>query len=546
MGEHVVQPEQWAEMLWAIRPLDEWPSFERITPRILQHVLPHLQELPPGTLLTTLKSLATKPFKEVLASEAPSAYGPLVRAPRSFSRAAAKAVQEGKWDLRQVVEAFSALGTLGFYEEASVAQLLRFILDAPFLEPHTPLLVPLVQACAELHVHHAPLLQKEMALDESAKAATRRVAEETEVDVPAVQVCVRVRPLLDEELRAGASAAALRAARGSVTLSLSEGNEENIADRDCRRVRKPQEFSFSSVFGPESSQEDVYDGLKLDALMRKVAAGYHATVFAYGQTGSGKTYTMEGYRYRPDAKAADAGKPQACVHTTTPERLGVIPRVLHRLFAYVEKLQQEEAEETFSVSISFLQIYQERIFDLLNPAPVVPTGFGQTEDSGLRLRWDASREHFYVENLFVYQCTSAEDALKFYNAGVQRKHMASTAMNIASSRSHTVLMLTLLRRSALAETSELGAGEAVREVTSNLTLVDLAGSEKAAAANEGNPERFKEAVNINQSLFVLRRVITALSRREGGQEEDPHIPYRESKLTSLLQHAIGGKGSISS
>ncbi|CAE7314939.1 KIN12C, partial [Symbiodinium microadriaticum] len=256
--------------------------------------------------------------------------------------------------------------------------------------------------------------------------------------------------------------------------------------------------------------------------MQKVAAGYHATVFAYGQTGSGKTYTMEGYRYRPDAKAAEAGKPQVCVHTTTPERLGVIPRVLQKLFGYVDKLQREVDDngETFSVSISFLQIYQERIYDLLNPAPVLPQGFGQAEDSGLRLRWDAAREHFYVENLFVYQCTSAEDALKFYNAGVQRKQMASTAMNIASSRSHTVLMLTLRRRSVLAETSDLGSGEAVREVMSHLALVDLAGSEKAAAANEGNPERFKEAVNINQSLFVLRRVITALSRRDSSHEED--------------------------
>ncbi|CAE7899330.1 KIF3A, partial [Symbiodinium sp. KB8] len=221
-----------------------------------------------------------------------------------------------------------------------------------------------------------------------------------------------------------------------------------------------------------------------------------------------------------------------------------IPRVLQKLFGYVDKLQREVDDngETFSVSISFLQIYQERIYDLLNPAPVLPQGFGQAEDSGLRLRWDAAREHFYVENLFVYQCTSAEDALKFYNAGVQRKQMASTAMNIASSRSHTVLMLTLRRRSVLAETSDLGSGEAVREVMSHLALVDLAGSEKAAAANEGNPERFKEAVNINQSLFVLRRVITALSRRDSSHEEDTHIPYRESKLTSLLQHAIGGKG----
>lgn len=160
MGQHTVQPEQWAEILCAIRPLDEWPSYERITPRLIQHLLPHLQGLPANALLTVLKSLSAKPFSHVLQFEAPTAFGPLKRAPRSFSRAAAKAVQDGKWDLRQVVEAFSALSKLGFYEEAPVAQLLRFILDAPLLEPHTPLLVPLVKACTELHVHHAPLLQK--------------------------------------------------------------------------------------------------------------------------------------------------------------------------------------------------------------------------------------------------------------------------------------------------------------------------------------------------------------------------------------------------
>ncbi|CAE7938819.1 unnamed protein product, partial [Symbiodinium sp. KB8] len=116
MGQHTVQPEQWAEILCAIRPLDEWPSYERITPRLIQHLLPHLQGLPANALLTVLKSLSAKPFSHVLQFEAPTAFGPLKRAPRSFSRAAAKAVQDGKWDLRQVVEAFSALSKLGFYE----------------------------------------------------------------------------------------------------------------------------------------------------------------------------------------------------------------------------------------------------------------------------------------------------------------------------------------------------------------------------------------------------------------------------------------------
>lgn len=346
--------------------------------------------------------------------------------------------------------------------------------------------------------------------------------EDQEQSLPPVQVVVRVRPCFDDET------SCLSCGSGLVRLN-GEGEElkDSIADRDCRRVRRPQEFRFSTVFGPSSNQEEVFSDLQMEQFISKVVEGYHATVFAYGQTGSGKTYTMEGYQYR-----AQADSPQVCIDETAPERLGVIPRALRQLFAKIEHSEEstEDRPDSFSVRISFLQIYQEKIYDLLNPAPFLQ---GVGTDEGLRLRWDAVRDCFFVENLFEYQCASADDALRYYHAGVQRKQMASTAMNIASSRSHSVLILSLLRRSQL-----LGEGVegGIAEVTSNLTLVDLAGSEKAAA-NENNAERFKEAVNINQSLFVLRRVITALSRNA-----DEHVPYRESKLTSLLQHAIGGKG----
>eukprot|EP00434_Breviolum_minutum_P040442 symbB.v1.2.035936.t2/scaffold4956.1/size32453/3 len=346
------------------------------------------------------------------------------------------------------------------------------------------------------------------------------IPQEQEQSLPAVQVVVRIRPSLDSD---DSRSELLSSGNGFVRLNAEDAWEDNIADRDCRRIRRPQEFRFSSVFGPSTTQEEVFSGLKMDQLITKVVEGYHATVFAYGQTGSGKTHTMEGYRYR-----AQADTPQVCIEETAPERLGVIPRALHTLFAKIKHLEESTESESFRLRISFLQIYQEKIYDLLNPTLFVSQG----SEDGLRLRWDAVRG-FFVENLFEYQCTSAEDALQYYHAGVQRKQMASTAMNIASSRSHSVLILSLLRRSQLDEDAE----GPCKSVISNLTLVDLAGSEKAAATNESNAERFKEAVNINQSLFVLRRVITALSRNA-----DEHVPYRESKLTSLLQHALGGKG----
>lgn len=376
--------------------------------------------------------------------------------------------------------------------------------------------------------------------------------------VPAVQVCVRVRPLLPWELAEGLKSTSLTlrqsdsaGSRSKITLTPTEGKQdEDLADRDCRRARKAQEFGFNAVFGPESSQQEVWDNLRLDHLVDKVLQGYYATLFAYGQTGSGKTYTMEGYTYGQNRSAAVQGGssgPRARLQETPADQLGLVPRALKDLFAKVEALASASEDDSFRVQVSFLQIYQEKIFDLLNATSYLPGSSSRSEDMakpqdlGLRLRWDAAKERFFVENLFEYECSSFEDALGHYSAGVQRKHMASTTMNSASSRSHSLLVLTLIRTSVISGLDGRAAGTQVQK--SSLSLVDLAGSERAATTSEGQAERFKEAVNINQSLFALRRVITALSRRDTRNEDaEQHIPYRDSKLTSLLQHAIGGKG----
>ena len=156
------------------------------------------------------------------------------------------------------------------------------------------------------------------------------------------------------------------------------------------------------------------------------------------------------------------------------------------------------------------------------------------------MRWDAMKRHFFVENLFQYECGSAEEALQHYQDGIANKQVASTTMNVASSRSHTLLVFTVLRREGL----ESGQG---REVVSQLSLVDLAGSERTLASTDTTQSgaRFVEAVNVNQSLFVLRRVITALSKRDNQNSTDrTHVPYRESKLTSLLQNSLGGNSYL--
>eukprot|EP00434_Breviolum_minutum_P040440 symbB.v1.2.035935.t1/scaffold4956.1/size32453/2 len=156
-GDVTATPEQWAEMLCATRSLDQ-PFFERITPRLLQQLLPHLKGLSDRMLLRTLESLAKAPPKET--PGASFVNSPVEQAPLAFNEVVTEVVKSGKWDLQKVMSAFSCLGRLGWYNESAVAEVLRFLMNAPFLEPHAPLLLPLVQACSNLHVHHAPLLHK--------------------------------------------------------------------------------------------------------------------------------------------------------------------------------------------------------------------------------------------------------------------------------------------------------------------------------------------------------------------------------------------------
>jgi hypothetical protein len=153
------------------------------------------------------------------------------------------------------------------------------------------------------------------------------------------------------------------------------------------------------------------------------------------------------------------------------------------------------------------------------------------QPAGLRIRW-TKKEQFVVENLFVFECAGAEDALELFGQGLQNKVIASHNLNHQSSRSHCIFTLSV-------ETIDPNQLDTV--VTSKLQLVDLAGSEKIQATTQ---TMAKESIDINKSLFVLRKVITRLSElATGGNQKDAqqqHVPYRDSKLTSLLKHSLGG------
>lgn len=160
-NEHVVRPEQWAEILRAVRPLDEWPSYERVTPRLIQRLVPHLEGLQPPVLAATLVALAAKPFtRETHALGSAATHSPLTRVPAAALEAVRKVVAARSLDFLQVVTLFESLGKLGWYSEPTTAAVLNFLAETPLLEPHAPSMLPLVRACASLRVHHAPLLHK--------------------------------------------------------------------------------------------------------------------------------------------------------------------------------------------------------------------------------------------------------------------------------------------------------------------------------------------------------------------------------------------------
>ncbi len=271
---------------------------------------------------------------------------------------------------------------------------------------------------------------------------------------------------------------------------------------------------FKAVLTGFSSQTEVFTksvGPLVDAVMH----GYQGTAFAYGQTGTGKTYTMIG-------------------DPLVEENMGVIPRAARRIF---ELLSDEGRYEAHRVSVQFLEIYNEELSDLLLPA-------GTKDRPKLTVVEDRKHKDrgVHCNGLREEEVTSADEVVNLLQKCDEKRRTEATKMNDASSRSHCLFSITVNAR-------EIMGNGMVMERTGRLHLVDLAGSESAKTAG-GNADRGRERKNINQSLLALGRVITALQAaskemaklKDGDKAIDlsGRIPYRDSKLTRLLQEALGG------
>ncbi|KAJ9664419.1 Kinesin- motor protein [Neophaeococcomyces mojaviensis] len=258
-------------------------------------------------------------------------------------------------------------------------------------------------------------------------------------------------------------------------------------------------YHFDKVFSPAADQAIIFDDV-VSPILSEMLGGYNCTIFAYGQTGTGKTYTMSGDMTESCGLLTDAA--------------GIIPRVLQSLF---QKLEAEETE--CSVKCSFIELYNEELRDLL----------AADESVKLKIYDDANKKSHSttVQGMEESHISSAAGGIKLLQRGSHRRQVAATKCNDLSSRSHTVFTITTyVKKSSESTEDYICSGK--------LNLVDLAGSENIQRSGAEN-KRAVEAGLINKSLLTLGRVINALV------DKSSHIPYRESKLTRLLQDSLGGR-----
>ncbi|KJZ79873.1 Kinesin heavy chain [Hirsutella minnesotensis 3608] len=290
-----------------------------------------------------------------------------------------------------------------------------------------------------------------------------------------IKVVARFRPQNRVELDSGG--------KPIVTFS-----SEDSCSLDSREAQGS--FTFDRVFDMECKQQDIFD-FSIRSTVDDILNGYNGTVFAYGQTGAGKSYTMMGTNIDDEA-----GR-------------GVIPRIVEQIFA---SIMSSPSTIEYTVRVSYMEIYMERIRDLLAP-----------QNDNLPVHEEKNRG-VYVKGLLEIYVSSVQEVYEVMRRGGNARAVAATNMNQESSRSHSIFVITITQKNV--ETGSAKSGQ--------LFLVDLAGSEKVGKTGASG-QTLEEAKKINKSLSALGMVINALT-----DGKSSHIPYRDSKLTRILQESLGG------
>ncbi|XP_027366891.1 kinesin-like protein KIN-5B [Abrus precatorius] len=311
-----------------------------------------------------------------------------------------------------------------------------------------------------------------------------------------VQVLLRCRPLSDDEQRSNVPK----------VVSCNENKREVTVMQTLANKQVDRVFTFDKVFGPKAQQRSIYEQA-IAPIVNEVLDGFNCTVFAYGQTGTGKTYTMEGGMRN---KGGDL-----------PAEAGVIPRAVRQIF---DILEAQNAD--YSMKVTFLELYNEEITDLLSPEDNSSRPVEEKQKKPITLMEDG-KGCVFVRGLEEESVYSVNEIYTLLERGASKRRTADTLLNKRSSRSHSVFTITVYVKETV-----IGDEELIK--CGKLNLVDLAGSENIlrSGAREG---RAREAGEINKSLLTLGRVINALV------EHSAHVPYRDSKLTRILRDSLGGK-----
>mmetsp|Transcript_12 Transcript_12/g.13 ORF Transcript_12/g.13 Transcript_12/m.13 type:complete len:818 (+) Transcript_12:117-2570(+) len=289
---------------------------------------------------------------------------------------------------------------------------------------------------------------------------------------------------------------------------------ERYGDSNGASTAEPSDFHFDRVFGAEESTETLYDEVMQD-LVVSAMEGKHCSAFAFGQTSTGKTYTMQG----------------------TSEYPGVIPRAIHDVFSYISKRSDRE----FLLRVSYLEVYNESVNDLFEPL-----------STNLKI-FDDPRNGPQIQGLEEKIVVTPEQVFALISSGEAQRHIGSTDYNKQSSRSHTIFRLVIESKSKESSEAELkidtetgASSKRPRHArVATLNLVDLAGSESSQSVQTRT--RRQEGSHINKSLLTLTHIIYKLSERAqyGSRDSTIHIPYRDSKLTRILQKSLQGNSRIS-
>ncbi|XP_059809987.1 kinesin-like protein KIF18A [Hypanus sabinus] len=313
-----------------------------------------------------------------------------------------------------------------------------------------------------------------------------------------VSVVVRIRPLNHRELDSENHVVTQMVDENVLVFDpkeeinddvFSEAKFRRVRDATCRK-RKDLKFVFDRVFNENSTQQEVFE-FTTKHILEGVLNGYNCSVFAYGATGSGKTHTMLGSEDQP----------------------GVMYLTMLELY---ERIEQMKDEKICEVAVSYLEVYNEQIHDLLEPK------------GSLAVREDPQKGTV-VQRLSFHQPKTAKELLEMLANGNQNRTQHPTDVNATSSRSHAVFQVYVKQQDRIASISK-------NLRVAKMCLIDLAGSERVTAT-KAQGARFREGANINRSLLALGNVINALA---DGKGKKSHIPYRDSKLTRLLKDSLGG------